>query len=289
MTDPTDSNRPSAPAAPEPPVVPPPAVLEPALDVARRVVRAAGDAALRHFRRGVTVERKVDRSPVTVADREAEAAMVAIVRSAYPDHAILGEETGAHAGTSEWRWILDPVDGTRGFVRGTPSWGPLVALEHRGRVVVGAMALPVLGEVYFAARGLGSWMNDSRVRLSGVGELAEATVCVGWLGGCLEPPWDGPIAEIARRAHSCWSPGDLASGAWVLSGRADAWIDRGIQTWDIAPFPVLVEEAGGRHSDLAGAATIETGCILISNGALHDELLTRLAPAAKAAPPGSTR
>jgi histidinol-phosphatase len=174
------------------------------------------------------------------------------------------------------------VDGTRGFVRGTPSWGPLVALERAGRVVVGAMGLPVLGEYYWAARGMGAWMNDARLRVSGVRELGEATVCVGWMHDLLEDPWAEPVRGIVRDAHTCWSPGDLSGGAWVVSGRADAWLDRGIQIWDIAPHAVMVEEAGGRFSDLAGLDTVASGNVLVTNGALHDELLARLAPAARA-------
>jgi histidinol-phosphatase len=249
--------------------------LERALTVARDAAKAAGDAALRQFRRGVPVEWKGDESPVTTADREAEAAMLAIIRAAFPRHTILGEETGAHTGDPAWRWILDPLDGTRQFVRGAPLWGPLVALEHQGRVVAGAMALPVIGESYWGARGLGSWMNGERLRVSTVAKLDQATICLGWLGG-LMTDHEPAIAGIARAAHTCWSPGDLAGGAYVLSGRADAWIDCGVRVWDHAPFPVLIEEAGGRFSDLNGDYTIEHGHALVTNGALHDELLARL-------------
>src|SRR5512141_102363 len=120
-----------------------------AMDVARRAVEAASAASLAHFRRGVRVERKPDRTPVTQADRDSEAAILAVVKEAFPDHAFLGEETGAHAGSGTTRWIVDPIDGTKGFTRGRGFWGPLVACEHEGRVVGGAMGLPVLGEVYW--------------------------------------------------------------------------------------------------------------------------------------------
>src|SRR5512135_96242 len=152
-----------------------------ALDTARRAVVAASSASLAHFRRGVRVETKPDRTPVTAADRDAEAAVVATLRAAFPTHAILGEESGAHAGDAATRWIVDPIDGTRGFTRGGSFWGPLVALEHEGDVVAGAMAMPALGETYWAARGRGAWLGRAggdpvRLRVSGVSDWAESSL-----------------------------------------------------------------------------------------------------------------
>src|SRR5512134_476203 len=130
-----------------------------AMETARRAAEAASRASLAHFRRGVRVEVKPDRSPVTAADRDSEQAVLEVVRSAFPAHAFLGEETGEHAGSASSRWLGDPLDGTRGFTRGGSFWGPLVALEHEGEIVAGAMALPALGETYFAARGRGAWIR----------------------------------------------------------------------------------------------------------------------------------
>src|SRR5512138_266493 len=130
-----------------------------AMDTARRAAEAASRASLAHFRRGVRVEVKPDRTPVTQADRDSEAAILAVVCADFPGHGFLGEETGAHGGDAETRWIVDPLDGTKGFTRGGAFWGALVALEHRGAVVAGAMALPALGETYWGAKGLGAWMR----------------------------------------------------------------------------------------------------------------------------------
>src|SRR5512138_2072224 len=130
-----------------------------AMETARQAAEAATAASLAHFRRGVRVEVKPDRTPVTQADRDSEAAILAVVKAAFPDHGFLGEETGAHAGAGASRWIVDPLDGTKGFTRGREFWGPLVALEHEGRIVAGAMALPALGETYWAARGRGCWRS----------------------------------------------------------------------------------------------------------------------------------
>src|SRR4051812_44390087 len=154
--------------------------LQRAAHVAREAVAAAGAAALAHLRRGVVVETKPDLTPVTAADRAAEDEIIAIIRAAFPDHAILGEEGGAH-GTGDVRWIVDPIDGTRGFARGGIMWGPMIALEVRGELVVGAMALPAQGHTYWAARGRGAFHDGTRLAVSGITDLADTTLSLGEL------------------------------------------------------------------------------------------------------------
>lgn len=252
------------------------------METARRAAEAASAAALRHFRTGVRVEVKPDRTPVTAADREAEAAALAAIRAAFPSHAVLGEESGVHAGDAAARWIVDPIDGTRGFTRGGSFWGPLVALEHLGTVVAGAMALPVLGETYWAARGLGCWLRSGtagpvRLRVSGVADWSEATLSLGEMRFVLAPPAGDRIVALARTAASARCYGDLAGAAMVLTGRAEAWIEAGVQVWDLAPLQVLVEEAGGRFTDFEGRPTIAGGRCVASNGRVHRHLLDALA------------
>jgi len=257
--------------------------LELALSTARRAVEAASAASLAHFRRGVRVEVKPDRTPVTAADRDAEAAVVAVVRAAFPSHAILGEESGAHAGDASTRWIVDPIDGTRGFTRGGAFWGPLVALEHEGRVVAGAMAMPALGETYWAARGLGAWMSPAgggapvALRVSGISDWAESSLSFGEFRGVFAPERERAVLALARTAAQARCYGDLAGAAMVLTGRAEAWVEAGVQVWDIAPLVVLAEEAGGRFTDLAGKATAVSGNCLLSNGRVHEHVLGVLA------------
>jgi histidinol-phosphatase len=253
-----------------------------AMDTARRAVEAASAASLAHFRRGVRVEVKPDRTPVTVADRESEAAILAIVKEAFPDHAFLGEETGAHDGDAELRWIVDPIDGTKGFTRGRSFWGALVGLEHRGAVVAGAMALPALGEIYWGARGLGAWLRTGdaepvRLRVSRVPEWADATLSLGEPHVLLVPPLLERVARLATSASTARCYGDLAGAALVLKGHAEAWIEAGVKIWDLGPLPVLVEEAGGRFTDLDGNPTIASGACLASNGLVHDHVLRTLA------------
>src|SRR5512140_3531472 len=251
-----------------------------AMDVARRAVEAASAASLAHFHRGVRVERKPDRTPVTQADRDSEAAILAVVREAFPDHGFLGEETGAHAGSAETRWIVDPLDGTKGFTRGRGFWGALVALEHEGRVVAGAMALPALGETYWAARGLGAWMRTgdgapTRLQVSRISAWEDATFSYGEPHVLFRPPLLERLAALAVGAQAARCYGDLAGCALVLQGRAEAWVEAGVQIWDLAPLQILVEEAGGTFTDLDGKATHASGNCVASNGLVHPHVLRR--------------
>jgi histidinol-phosphatase len=253
-----------------------------AMETARRAAEAASQAALAHFRRGVRVELKPDRSPVTAADRDSEQAILEVVRGAFPDHAFLGEETGEHAGAATSRWIVDPLDGTRGFTRGGSFWGPLVALEQEGEIVAGAMALPALGETYWAARGLGAWLSDrdsatTRLEVSGVASWPDATLQLGELHLMLGGPLAERVRGLATTCATARCHGDLAGCAAVLTGRAEAWIESGVKIWDLAPLKILVEEAGGRFTALDGTPTVARGDCVASNGKVHDHVLAAFA------------
>lgn len=254
--------------------------LELAMETARRATEAGGAAAMRHFRSGVRVEFKPDRSPVTVADREAEAAIVSVIRERFPVHAILGEESGAHAGTGA-RWIVDPIDGTRGFTRGGSFWGPLVAFEVNGEVQAGAMGMPALGELYWAARGRGAWRQvgsgaPERLRVSGIASWEEATLSLGELKFLLAEERREQVNRLTVTAAQARGYGDLAGCAMVLTGRAEAFVEAGVQIWDIAPLKILVEEAGGRFTDLDGNVTHLNGTCVASNGLVHRHVLEGL-------------
>jgi histidinol-phosphatase len=252
-----------------------------AMDTARRAAEAASAASLAHFRRGVRVEKKPDRTPVTQADRDSEAAILAIVKAAFPDHGFLGEETGAHAGAAGTRWIVDPLDGTKGFTRGRGFWGALVALEHEGRVVAGAMALPALGETYWAAKGHGAWLKagdaaPTQLRVSKIAAWEDATLSFGEPHVLFRPPMLERLATLALSAQTARCYGDLAGCALVLQGKAEAWIEAGVQIWDIAPLQILVEEAGGTFTDLDGKPTHASGSCVASNGLVHEHVLRAL-------------
>ena len=243
--------------------------LDRAVTVARDAMAAAGAAALAHLRRGVVVETKPDLSPVTAADRAAEDEIIAIIRATFPDHAILGEEGGAR-GTGDVRWIVDPIDGTRGFARGGIMWGPMIALEVRGELVVGAMALPAQGHTYWAARGKGAFHDGTRLAVSGISELADATLSVGELRRLTT---HRGLLSLVEGAASTRCYGDLAGCALVLDGRAEVWIEGGVKEWDLAAPAILVAEAGGRFTDWTGAPSCASGYGIASNGRVHDVVL----------------
>jgi len=253
--------------------------IERALDVARRAVAAASAVLVRGFESSLAVETKGDGSPVTAADRESEAAILAEIRAELPDHAVLAEESGA-SGAGASRWIVDPLDGTRGFTRGGSFWGPLVALEHDGEIVAGAMALPALGRTYWAARGVGAFRDGTRLRMGDRRDWSDAIVSLGEMKALFAEPHGGAVLEIVRKAGSTRGYGDLEGCALVLDGRADLWLEAGVKPWDLGPLLVLVEEAGGRFTDFHGKRTVHGGSAVAGGAALHAEALAALRPRA---------
>jgi histidinol-phosphatase len=248
--------------------------LEAALDAAR----VAGQIALRYFRSDVRVMRKADQTPVTQADQEAEAAIVDRLRPAFPDVGFLGEELGAQ-GSQSRRWIVDPIDGTKNFVRGIPYWATLIALEEEGDVTLGVVHSPATGELYWARRGQGAWVDGVALRVSPVDRLADAMLVHSSLnllrpldgGRC----WDG-FVRLVERTDRQRGFGDYFGYTFVLRGQAEVMLEADVKPWDVAPFKVLFEEAGGRFTDFAGQPTIYSGTALASNGRLHADLLAAL-------------
>lgn len=250
--------------------------LEQAMKVAREAAEAGGAAALPHWEKGVVVEHKADRSPVTIADKESESAIISTIKKWFPDHALLTEESGVHEGDPARRWIVDPLDGTRGFTRGGSFWGPLVALEVGGEIVAGAMAMPARGVVYWAARGLGCFKDGTPCQVSEIGVLEEATISLGEMGPLVGPPHGEAVLELIQEAASVRGYGDLAGCALLLDGQADLWLEAGVKPWDIAPHKILLEEAGGRFTNFDGGSSLDPGSAIGSNGPLHEVALDRL-------------
>ena len=241
--------------------------------------RAGGAAAMRHFRRpDLQVENKHDDSPVTVADREAEAAIAAVLRAARPADAWLGEETGAGVGTSPYTWIVDPIDGTRNFVRGIPLWGVLVACEHvEHGVVAAAVGIPGLDEWYDAELGGGARLNGAAIHVSGIPALAGSLFCFE------SPAWfsrnrlDGCFRELCETTALQRGICDAYGHMLVATGRAELVVEPQLKVWDVAATSLVVREAGGRFSDLTGAPSIRSDNAVLSNGRVHDAALALIA------------
>lgn len=244
------------------------------LDVALEAARRAGEIALRYYNRDPRVTIKPDRSPVSEADHAADAAIIGILRAAFPDDAVLTEESGEAAGSSGRRWIVDPIDGTRPFLRGLPHWSNLIALEAEGDVVVGVMNLPAMGELYGAARGLGAWRDGARLAVrTAAAAPAEAFITLGQLDNAIRGLGASAFERLVDTVALARGYGDAWGPALVLSGVVDAWFEHDVALWDIAPFPVLFEEAGATFTDWKGGGAWPTRTGMAAHPALHAQLL----------------
>jgi histidinol-phosphatase len=238
------------------------------LDFAAQIAREAGEITLRHFRRLPAVERKSDGSFVTVADRESERFLRDAVTARFPDDAILGEEEGERAGSSGRRWILDPIDGTFSFVHGVPLYGVLVGVEVGDEPTVGVINIPALGEMVYAARGLGCYWNGGRARVSETSSLDEALLLASEFR-----PSDGravgeDLARLQNRVGARRTWGDCYGHLLVATGRAEMMLDPVMKIWDCAALLPVVEEAGGVFTDWRGRRTIRGGSAVSTNAAL---------------------
>jgi histidinol-phosphatase len=219
------------------------------MHAAHDAAHIAGTFALRHFRADVTVEWKGDGSPVTIADRGAEAEARAWIQAHFPADAILGEEMGEKRGTSGRRWLVDPIDGTKSFVRGVPLWGSLVAVMEGDEVLAGAAYFPAVGESLAAAPGCGCWHDGTRARVSDIARLGDATVLITDDRGL--PGWEA----FARNAAVSRTWGDCFGYLLVATGRAEVMVDAVLNPWDSACLLPIIQEAGGVFTDLGGVVT----------------------------------
>jgi histidinol-phosphatase len=242
------------------------------LDVAVDVAWRGGRATLAHYQTGIAAELKSDTSPVTAADRDAERVMRELIARHYPHDAILGEEEGATHGSGNRRWVLDPIDGTRTFLRGVPFYGVLVAVEADEEPVLGVMHFPALAETVYAARGLGCWWNGRRAVVSDVTKLEHALVLttdVENIERCRDRrDWD----RLRARAALCRTWGDCYGYALVATGRAEAMLDPIVAHWDTAPLAPIIEEAGGVLTDWSGANGPRGGSAVATNAALAQQV-----------------
>jgi histidinol-phosphatase len=241
----------------------------------------ADQIAMHWFRRDVPTSTKPDRTFVTEADQAIERVIRERIRAVHPDHGLVGEEYGEEDAEARIRWYIDPIDGTHNFLRGVPLFGTLLAVEVDGELQVGILSAPALGERWHAARGLGAWAVGRDgvgrpVRTSAVARIDDAQLLYGSrrenVASGLMPGFDATIAASWRDRGF----GDFWGYALVAEGAAEAMIECGMHTWDVAAPLVLIEEAGGRVTDVTGARRIDAPSFVGSNGHLHAELLRRL-------------
>jgi histidinol-phosphatase len=243
---------------------------------------AADDVTTRRFRAlDLRVETKPDLTPVSDADRATEDSIRNLLRRARPRDAVLGEETG-RTGSGPRCWVIDPIDATKNYVRGVPVWATLIGLMDGNEVVVGVVYAPQLGKRWWASLGGGAWTGRSltkasRCQVSGVSDLADASFSYSGIGGWAKA---GRLDGFMSLAHSVWRTrafGDFWSHMLVAEGAVEISAEPEVSLWDLAALQVIVQEAGGRFTDLSGVVTPDGGSVVCTNGHLHDEALAALA------------
>ena len=243
------------------------------LDFAVQLAREAGDITYRHFKGSFVAERKTDNSFVTIADREAERNLRVSIERAFPDDGILGEEEEEKVGTSQRRWIIDPVDGTYSFVHGVPLYAVLIGLEIDGESVLGAVNFPALNELVYAARGLGCFRNGQPARVSTTKTLSEALLLATDFGTCEQWGFGSAAAALQQQVNARRTWGDAYGHVLVATGRADIMLDPVMNVWDCAALSPVVEEAGGTFTDWQGKRTIFGRNAISTNGLLFDGVM----------------
>ncbi len=245
------------------------------LAFANELADRAGAIGLSYFRGSFEVHEKADRTPVTEADLAIEAAIRAAVRERYPGDGVLGEE-GGQEGDASRRWVVDPIDGTKNFADGVQIWANLIALEVDGDPVVGVVNLPALDERYEASRGAGARLNGEPIHVSRADRIPRAFVVFGGMEDWLDGPFADEVRELIREARRNRGFGDAWGYCLVARGAADAMLEPELAAWDFAAPQVIVQEAGGRISQLDGSPLAHARSVLATNGILHDELVARL-------------
>ncbi|MFZ2508520.1 MAG: inositol monophosphatase family protein [Steroidobacteraceae bacterium] len=247
------------------------------LDAALAAAAAAAEIIRNAYRRNIEVRVKADRSPVTAADIAAESAIRALLQGRFPDDGFYGEESAAERMDAEYLWLVDPIDGTKSFVREYPMFSTQIALMRRGRLELGVSSAPAYGELAWAERGHGARLDGSRLAVSRIGRIEDATLSTGNLKTLAGGPRWAAFGRIVTRLDRIRGYGDFLHYHLLAAGRIEAVIESDVHILDIAALAVIVEEAGGRVTDLEGAPlTLETASILASNGLLHEPILEAL-------------
>jgi histidinol-phosphatase len=247
------------------------------LDAALAAASEASAIIRAHYARAIPARAKADGSPVTDADIAAEEAIRAVVEACFPGDGFHGEETAAERLDAEHVWLVDPIDGTKSFVRGYPMFSTQIAVMHRGRLDLGVSSAPAYGETAWAERGAGAFLGGERLAVSRIERIEGATLSTGNLRTLARGPRWGAFGRLVARLDRIRGFGDFLHYHLLAAGKIDAVLESDISILDIAALTVIVEEAGGRVTDLEGAPVgLLTRSILATNGALHEAILEAL-------------
>ena len=243
------------------------------LTTALEAANAAAEVIRRYYQRNLEVILKADKSPVTQADVETEKVIRNIIGTRFPDHGFYGEETGQSAVDAEYLWLVDPIDGTKAFVREYPFFSTQIALMHRGRLIVGVSSAPVYGELAYGELGVGAWLNDKPIRVSEIATIEGAAISSGNLKTLASSAQWARYGELVARVNRIRGYGDFLHYHLLASGKIEGVIESDVNILDIAALAVIVEAAGGKFTDLQGRPlTLETTSVLAANAQLQSTL-----------------
>jgi len=241
--------------------------------VAHNAVKKAEERILYYFHNQPKVETKIDRTPVTSADKEAEEMIISTIRKSFPNHGFMGEEFGTTNEDAEFVWIIDPIDGTKNFIHGLGFFGTILGLKHQGKIILGVSNMPAINELLYASETEGTTLNNKVVRVSKIANLENAFVNFNPSGFR-----DGRILNIAKtldgKVLNMRGFGDVYGYHLVATGRADVMFESFPKAWDVAAFQIIIKQAGGKYSDFEGNEYALGGTCLATNGLLHQELLS---------------
>jgi len=242
------------------------------LDFALRIAAAAGENASRIRKHGITAETKPDASPVTIADKDNERLLREAIEREFPADGILGEEGARKAGSSGRRWIIDPIDGTRDFVRGNRFWCVLISLEEADESLVGVAHFPMLDETYWAVRGEGAYLREERLHVSAVSSIAACSFAPNGLHLAQARPHLARVMELMQRCWSARSYGGALDACQLAAGRLEIWFEPKVEVWDLAALKLILEEAGGLFFALDGSRRIDRGTAIACAPGVADEV-----------------
>jgi histidinol-phosphatase len=240
--------------------------------------KAAEAVIERYYRGEFEVRLKADQSPVTIADVEAEQTIKGLITEAFPEHGFYGEETGRVRVDAEYVWLIDPIDGTKSFVRRYPFFSTQIALMHGDRLILGVSNAPLAGELAYAERGSGAFLNEQPIRVSDIGSIEQATLSLGNIKTLAAAPQWLRLADIIQRVNRTRGYGDFLHYHMLGAGKLDIVLESDVDILDIAALSVIVDEAGGRFTDLTGRPPgLETTTVLAaSTPALHETVRSML-------------
>ena len=246
-------------------------------DAGIELAQKAAKIAMGYYETALDIEWKNDESPVTIADREAEKFLRSSLKQYFNQDGFLGEEYDDEPGDSGYRWIIDPIDGTRNFVRGIPIWATLLGLEYKGEMLAGITVAPALNQTYRALRGDGAFRNDIKINVSTINSLGASQLFYSSISWFVKAGMEKEFLALASATEKQRGFGDFYGFVLVAQGAGEIMIEHGVHAWDVASIIPLIEEAGGKFSDWKGNKSIYAPDVLVTNGILHQQILDRLA------------